>query len=286
MRIQATDRQGNPLANATVSIKQNRPGFPVGCAINKNIISNSAYQNWFVKRFTVTTFDNEMKWYATEGSVRGQEDYSVPDAMVAFAKQNSISVRGHNVFWDDPNYQPGWLSSLPSNEISKAVETRANSIMSRYKNQLIAWDVVNENLHFDFFESKLGPNASGVLYELAGKVDGATTLFMNEYNTIEDGRDPASTPAKYLQKLKQIQSYGNNKNLKMGIGLESHFVTPNIPYMRASIDTLGATNLPIWLTEVDVQSGLNQVTLYLIYGMQAFLFMFCKHHISVSARSI
>ncbi|KAJ7967579.1 endo-1,4-beta-xylanase-like [Quillaja saponaria] len=255
--IQAVDKQGNPLANAKVSIEQQNSGFPFGCAINKNILNNKAYQNWFTSRFTVTSFEDEMKWYSTE-STQGKEDYSVPDAMVQFAKQHSIAVRGHNVLWDDPQYQPGWVSSLSPSQLDSAVEKRLNSIMSRYKGQVIAWDVVNENLHFSFLESKIGQNASARFYKEAHKIDGSATLFMNEYNTIEDSRDGASTPAKYLQKLKEIQSYPGNTGWTIAIGLESHFTTPNLPYIRSSIDTLAATGSPIWLTELDVTSQPNQ----------------------------
>ncbi|KAJ8763345.1 hypothetical protein K2173_002228 [Erythroxylum novogranatense] len=258
VRIQAVDKQGNPLPNATISIKQNRPGFPFGCAINKNILSNTAYQNWFTSNpFTVTTFENEMKWYSNEPS-RGHVDYSVADAMLKFAQQHSIEVRGHNVFWDDPRYQPSWLNSLSPSEIYKAAKSRVYSIMSRYKEQVIAWDIVNENLHFNLLESKIGPSASSIFYCLAHAIDRKSTMFMNEFNTIEDNRDPLSSPARYLQMLRVIKSFPCNRNLHMGIGLESHFDVPNLPYMRASIDTLAAANLPIWLTEVDVQSSPNQ----------------------------
>ncbi|XVE93510.1 hypothetical protein REPUB_Repub01dG0199000 [Reevesia pubescens] len=257
VRIQAVDKLGNPLPNATISIEQKKPGFPVGCAMNKNILTNTAYQNWFTSRFRVTTFEDEMKWYSTEGS-SGHEDYLSADALLSFAKKHNIAVRGHNVVWDDPKFQPGWLYSLSPTALSKAVNKRINSVMSRYKGQLIAWDVVNENLHFSFFESKLGKQASANFYKLAHTVDGTVPLFLNEYNTIEDSRDGASTPAKYLQKLREIQAFPGNRNARMGIGLEAHFSTPNLPYMRASIDTLAATGLPIWLTELDVQSSPNQ----------------------------
>ncbi|KAF2294408.1 hypothetical protein GH714_010573 [Hevea brasiliensis] len=256
VRIQAVDSQGKPLSNANISIKLKKASFPFGCAINKNILYNNAYQKWFTSRFTVTVFEDEMKWYSTEPS-QGKVDYSVPDAMLQFAKKNNVLVRGHNVFWDDPKYQQGWINSLSPTDLSKATTDRINSIMSRYRGQVIGWDVVNENLHFNFFESKLGQNASAVFYNLAQKIDGTSTLFLNDYNTIEDGRDDDSTPAKYLQKLRDIKAFPGNGNLKLGIGLESHFssAAPNLAYMRASIDTLAATNFPIWLTEVDVQSG-------------------------------
>ncbi|EEF29959.1 Endo-1,4-beta-xylanase C precursor, putative [Ricinus communis] len=257
VRIQAVDKQGNPLINANISIQQKKTSFPFGCAINKNILSNPDYQNWFTSRFTVTVFENEMKWYSTERT-RGNLDYSVPDAMIQFAKQHNIAVRGHNVFWDDPKFQPGWVNSLSQSDLNRATINRLNSVMSRYKGQVIGWDVVNENLHFNFFESKLGQNASSVFYNLAQKADGSTTLFLNEYNTIEESGDGNASPAKYLQKLRDIKSFPGNEILNLAIGLEAHFSTPNLPYMRSSIDTLAAANFPIWLTEVDVQSNPNQ----------------------------
>lgn len=126
--------------------------------------------------------------------------------------------------------------------------------MTRYKGY--GWDVVNENLHFNFFESKLGQNASSVFYTMAGKIDGSTALFLN---SIEESRDDISSPANYLQKLREIKELPGNGNLSMGIGLRSHFGAPNLPYMRASLDNLAAANLPIWLTEVDVKRSPNQV---------------------------
>ncbi|XP_050369336.1 endo-1,4-beta-xylanase 5-like [Argentina anserina] len=257
VRIQAVDVQGNPLRNAKISIQQKASSFPFGCAMNKNILTKTAYQNWFTSRFGVTTFEDEMKWYSTENS-QGKEDYSVADAMLQFAKQQNIAVRGHNVFWDDPQYQLGWVKSLDKRQLALAAFRRLYSVMNRYKGQVIAWDVVNENLHFKFFESKLGANASAIFYNRASKADETTTLFMNEFNTIEESGDGDSIPPKYLQKLRDIQAFPGNNNLRMAIGLESHFRSPNIPYIRSSIDTLAAANLPIWITELDVQSGPNQ----------------------------
>ncbi|WCJ43842.1 Endo-1 4-beta-xylanase 4 [Euphorbia peplus] len=257
IRIQALDKQGNPLPYANITIIQKKVHFPFGCAINKNILNNPAYQSWFTSRFTVTVFENEMKWYSTENT-RGRIDYSVADALVNFAKRNNIAIRGHNVLWNDPQYQPEWVKSLSPPDLNKAATERVNSVVSKYRGQLIAWDVVNENLHFNFLESKLGKDASAFFYNLAGKADGFTTLFLNEFNTIESSGDAASSPTNYVNKVKGIRAFAGNGNLKLGIGLEGHFSTPNAPYIRSAIDTLAALNLPIWITEVDVKSGGRQ----------------------------
>jgi GH35 family endo-1,4-beta-xylanase len=73
----------------------NRLGFPFGSAINKNILSNSAYHNWFTLRFTVTTFEDEMKWYTNEYAP-GKENYYEADEMLRYKKKHGIFVRGHN----------------------------------------------------------------------------------------------------------------------------------------------------------------------------------------------
>ncbi|KAK3011925.1 hypothetical protein RJ639_010503 [Escallonia herrerae] len=242
VKHQAVDAQ----ANTTVSIVQKNSNFPIGVAINKNILSNMAYQNWFTSKFKVTAFEDEMKWYSTEYS-QVREDYSVPDAMLQLTKSNGISVRGHNVFWDDPQRQTKWVQSLSTDELRTAAEARINSIMKRYSGQLIAWDVVNENIHHSFFERN--------------NLDGNNCLlFLNEYNTLEIESDGASSPAKYLAKINDIQSAGH---LPLAIGLQGHFHTPNLAYMRSAIDQLAAAKLPIWLTELDVSNSPDLQARYL-----------------------
>ncbi|GMH03092.1 hypothetical protein Nepgr_004931 [Nepenthes gracilis] len=247
------------ISDARIMIKQTKSAFPLGCEINQNILNSTAYQNWFTSRFTVTAFGNEMKWYSTE-KIRGQENYTIADAMVEFVEQNNISIRGHNIFWDDPKYQPDWVPSLAPEELQKAAEERIESVVLRYKGKLIAWDVVNENLHFRFFEDKLGENASAAFYASAHQLDQSPLMFMNEYNTIENSEDEAATPAKYVEKLKNILLYPGNDCLPAGIGLQSRFGPgqPNLPYMRAAMDILAAMKFPLWLTEAFVDKGENQ----------------------------
>ncbi|KAJ0077499.1 hypothetical protein Patl1_35263 [Pistacia atlantica] len=231
VRIQTVDDNGYPVVNVNVTIEQNPASrLPIGCATSKLILENEKYKQWFTSSFGLTTFANEMKWYNTEPSP-DIENYSVPDSMLQLMKQNKILVHGHNIFTDDPKYLPSWFSWTASK--SPAIGKRLSSIVSRYKGQLIGWDVVNENLHYSYFEEMMGENASGYIYK------------------------NASTPSKYIKKLKEIQSY-IGKGSGMAIGLQSHVDVPNLPYMRAAIDTLALAGVPIWLTELDVPSGINQ----------------------------
>lgn len=201
-----------------------------------------------------------MKWYANEPS-ENHEDYNAADALLQFTKSNGISVRGHNVFWDDPKYQPYWVPNLGSPQLAAAATKRINSVMRRYSGQVISWDVVNENLHFNFFESKLGWSASSKFYATARALDRNAALFLNDFSTIESPGDQKSSPDSYLSKITQIRSGGYNGPLS--IGLEGHFSNVNLPYMRSAIDKVASARLPIWITEVDVQPGPNQVHIYI-----------------------
>ncbi|MCL7029736.1 hypothetical protein MKW94_027149 [Papaver nudicaule] len=263
VKVHVTDSKGEVLHDAHIHFRprQNKAGIPLGCVINNDILGNQAYQNWFKSRFSVTVFGNELKWYATE-RFQGQVNYTDPDAMLAFAKENNIKVRGHYIFWDDPAYQPKWVPALPPAELKDAAYKRLQSVVSKYSGQFIGWDVNNENLHFQFYEQMLGANASDVFFQMANQLDPATTMFMNEFNTLEWSGDTQASPAQYVAKIQEIRSFYQGP---IGIGLESHFSAPNIPYVRASLDLLATAGVPIWLTELDVSVNNNtdQQALYL-----------------------
>ncbi|CAI9769167.1 unnamed protein product [Fraxinus pennsylvanica] len=249
VNFKVVDSQGRPLENAKISVKQIQQTFPFGNAISKFILENKAYQEWFLSRFKYTVFENEMKWYSTERGP-GKVNYSQSDTMLKFAKKKNILVRGHNVLWDDPRYQPSWVKRLPRKDLPLATEKRMNSIMKHYSGQVIHWDVINENLHFSYYEERMGRNASTIFLKRAYQIDQQAIPFLNDYNTLERPSDTDATPAKYLEKIKLIREQGYHGPL--GIGLESHFDTPNLPYVRASLDILASTKLPIWITELDV----------------------------------
>ncbi|KAL7125220.1 hypothetical protein ABFS83_14G102700 [Erythranthe nasuta] len=256
VKFQAVDQHGQAIPNATVSIKQNNANFPFGTAINQNILQNGAYQNWFFSRFKYTVFENELKWAETEYN-RGVFDYSVSDALVNLAKSHGVTIRGHNVLWDSPKYQPRWVPGLSSNDLAAAAQKRLISVMTKYKGRFIHWDVVNENMHWNFFESRLGPNISTVYYKYANKIDGSRTIpFLNEFHTIEESSDGVASPSKYLQKIDEMRR-GRYAG-PLGIGAQGHFNNLNLPYTRSAIDMLASAKLPLWVTELDVKAGPNQ----------------------------
>lgn len=223
---------------------------------NLTNIFSFRFQNWFTERFNAAVFENELKWYATEPEP-GKINYTVPDQMLEFIRAHQIIARGHNIFWEDPKYTPKWVVNLTENELQSAVNSRIQSLMDKYKGEFIHWDVSNEMLHFDFYEERIGPNATLSFFETAHKSDPLATLFMNDYNVVETCKDVNSTVDNYISRLRELKKGGVTMD---GIGLEGHFTVPNLPLMRAILDKLATLRLPIWLTEIDISSSLGQET--------------------------
>ena len=213
-------------------------------------------QDWFVKRFNAAVFENELKWYATEPD-QGKVNYTISDQMLQFVRANKIIARGHNIFWEDPKYTPAWVHNLTGIELRSAVNSRIQSLLSQYKEEFIHWDVSNEMLHFDFYEKRLGPNATLHFFETAHESDPLATLFMNDFNVVETCNDVNSTVDAYISRIRELQQSGVFMN---GIGLEGHFTIPNPPLIRAILDKLATLGLPIWLTEVDISKTLDKDT--------------------------
>ncbi|KAJ7967180.1 Endo-1,4-beta-xylanase [Quillaja saponaria] len=254
--IHVSNKNGDRLQGAVITIGQVSKDFPFGSAIAKSILGNLPYQNWFVKRFNAAVFENELKWYATEPE-QGKVDYTIADQMLKFVRANQIIARGHNIFWEDPKSTPAWVRNLTGPQLQSAVSSRILSLMSKYKEEFIHWDVSNEMLHFDFYEQQLGLNATLQFFETAHQSDPLATLFMNDFNVVETCSDVNSTVDSYISRLRELKQGGVTMD---GIGLEGHFTTPNPPLIRAVLDKLATLGLPVWLTEVDISKTLYKDT--------------------------
>ncbi|KAK4405338.1 Endo-1,4-beta-xylanase 1 [Sesamum angolense] len=247
---------GLELHGAAVRVEQVSKDFPFGSAIAKTIIGNEEYQKWFVERFNAAVFENELKWDATE-HIQGQVNYTIPDQMLEFVRANQIIARGHNIFWENPKYTPKWVLNLTRSDLELAVSSRIQSLMNKYKREFVHWDVSNEMLHFDFYEERLGADATLKFFKTAHEADPLATLFMNEFNVVETCEDVDSTVDAYVSRMRELKLGGVSMD---GIGLQGHFDVPNSPLMRGILDKLATLGLPIWLTEVDISNKFSKET--------------------------
>lgn len=218
------------------------------------ILFFSCYKNWFTKRFGATVFENELKWDTVQ-SHQDHINYSIADQMMEFIRANKIVVRGRsNIFWEDPRYVPKWVHNLTGSDLYSAVSSRVQSLLSKYKEEFIHWDVGNPRF-FNSYEQRIGRNATLSFIETAQRSDPTATLFMNEFNVVETCTDINSTVDTYILRLRELKQAGIAMN---GIGLEGHFTIPNPPLIRGALDKLATLGLPIWFTEVDISKTFTQ----------------------------
>ncbi|XP_073271642.1 endo-1,4-beta-xylanase 4-like [Primulina huaijiensis] len=133
--------------------------------------------------------------------------------------------------------------------------------MSRYAGKLASWDVINENIYFSFYEDKMRPNALAMFFKIVQALDPGTTMYLNEYATLKYPLDTEVSPSMYVEMLRSIRFLPGNENTVVGLGQQGRFTYDrlNISYVRAALDVIGATNMPIWLTELDTERGHDQI---------------------------
>ncbi|KAE8725562.1 choline transporter-related family protein [Hibiscus syriacus] len=93
--------------------------------------------------------------------------------------------------------------------------------MSKYKGEFIHWDVSNEMLHWDFYEQRLGPQATLHFYQTAHQEDPLATLFMNEFNVVKTCSDVKSTVDTFIERIRDLERGGMYMN---GIELQGVYL--------------------------------------------------------------
>ena len=148
------------------------------------------------------------------------------DQIVSFAQSHTMRVRGHNLVWH--SQLPGWVSSLPLNQVQGVMESHITTEATHYRGKVYAWDVVNEpfnedgSLRQDVFYKAMGTNYIADALRTAHAADPNAKLYLNDYNI--EGQNAKSNGMYSL--AQSLLSQGVPLN---GIGLESHFIVGQVP---------------------------------------------------------
>eukprot|EP00250_Pteridium_aquilinum_P016130 c22959_g1_i1 orf=79-2772(-) len=248
--IQLTNREGLPLSHVAVTIKQKQNSFPLGSCINSYSLKNDSYMDFFLQHFNWAVFENELKWYWTEKE-RNKLNYKEADELCNLCLQHGIRMRGHCIFWETDDAVQDWVKELSQSELAVCVQNRLVELVSRYQGKFDHYDVNNEMLHGSFYKSRLGAQILPYMFELAKQIDPAAKLFVNDYHIV-DGNDAHSSPEKYIQQILELQDMGAPVG---GIGVQGHIICPIGAIISNALDKLAILGLPIWFTEVDVESA-------------------------------
>ena len=232
-----------------VRVEQLRHEFWFGSAIAGGPFSGrmdaaqaEQYKKVFLENFNAGVTEVALKWHAMEPR-QGQVDYSIVDAMLRWADQNNIPLRGHNIFWGVPDRVQPWQKTMDDATLRETLKARALDIGKRYRGRFAEYDLNNEMLHANYYEDRLGPNITRDMASWVRQEDPNAVLFFNDYDILT-GRRLDDYVVHIRKFLDQGVPFG-------GIGVQGHLhgdsFDPNA--LQNALAKLAEFKLPICVTE-------------------------------------
>jgi len=229
----------------------------IGTAIAQGHLSDTQYKTIAAQEFNVLTPENEMKWDTVEGT-KGSVNYAPADAIVAFAVNNSMKVRGHTLIWH--SQLPNWVANLDKATLETTYKKHITDEMTHFKGKIYAWDVVNEVFNEDGtlrqspYSKAFNNTFISEAFKTARAADPAAKLYINDYNTENKG---AKSDGLY-NLVKTMKTAGVPID---GVGFQSHFIMGSIPSDFASnMQRFADLDLDVAITELDIRMTLPDST--------------------------
>ncbi len=207
--------------------------------------------------------ENDMKWQVMNRGARGDDDYGPADTVAAFALENNLALRGHNLLWY--HRTPNWFFDLDSRQdIESAIVERIRRLAGRYRGMVHSWDVVNEpiepkdgrpdGLRTGVFLEMFGPDYLDLAYRTAREADPAARLVVNEYDIELDSPEQEARRTTLLKLLERMRRSGIPVD---AAGVQAHLSCAGGPpfsaaRMRRFLAELAGLGLTIEITELDV----------------------------------
>jgi endo-1,4-beta-xylanase len=210
--------------DSTVSIQQTRHKFLFGCNIFRlrrcrTPEDNAAYERYFAELLNYATLP--FYWWNYERQ-RGKPDDDRTEEIVRWCKAHNVTTKGHPLVWNWA--EPRWLPDDPEAAMQAQLE-RVRRCVSRFKNDIDIWDVVNEATHYDRPAlKKRAPKLTEAIRQMgvgayvraafgaAREANPQATLIINDYRTDAD----------YIDKVLSKLVDDSGRPLYDVIGIQSH----------------------------------------------------------------
>jgi endo-1,4-beta-xylanase len=248
--------QGEALRSATPAGL-----IPYGSAVRAGALeSDPAYRAAIVANCQLVVAEGEMKW-ADIRPTRGEYRFEKADAIIDFARQNRLEVRGHTLAWYGG--LPAWTDEIKNRAgAERELVDHIRTVVSRYRGAIPSWDVVNEPL-VDFpqdatslrpcvWTRQLGADYLSIALRATAAADPDARLVLNEYDVEFKGTRFAAKRKALLQLLRSLR----DRDVPLhGVGLQAHLFADRAidrDGLQAFLAEVTALKLDVLITELDV----------------------------------
>jgi endo-1,4-beta-xylanase len=235
--------------------------IPYGSAVRAGALATDvAYRKAIVANCDIIVPEGEMKWPDVHPA-RNRFDFEKADALVDFARQHNIEIRGHTLAWYGG--MPDWTNEIASRaEAEDELVGHIETVVSRYRGDIPSWDVVNEplidwpddanSLRPSIWTRQLGPDYIPIALKTTARVDPTTRLVLNEYDVEYRGDRFAARRKALIQLLRSLR----DRDVPLhAVGLQSHLFgdrTLDRDGLQAFLREVAALKLDVLITELDV----------------------------------
>ena len=233
-----------------------RAGIALGTAVDYTALERKdGYRTELTREFSSITPENAMKWDQVRPA-RDRFEFGQADAVVDFAREHGMRVRGHTLVWHQQN--PAWLRSgrFSRDEMIALLREHIHRVVGRYKGRVGAWDVVNEPLTDDgrlresLWYRRIGAEYVGLAFQFAREADPDAKLYVNEIGAESAGR---KSDALY-EMVVELRRRGVRVD---GVGFESHHSLDGVPpSFRENMRRFARLGMDVAVTEADVRARL------------------------------
>jgi endo-1,4-beta-xylanase len=237
---------------ATLGSAAAASGRYFGAAIDPDALDERPYRDLAATQLTSVTPENAMKWESVE-ALRGEFNWRVADAVVAFAKAHGQKIRGHTLVWH--SQLPLWLinGAFSPDELKGLMVAHIAAEAGRYRGAIYAWDVVNEPFANDgswrksIWYEAMGRDYVAIALHAARAADPEAKLYINDYNV--------ETAGPKMQALYDLIASLKGDGVPIdGVGLQSHFVAGATPGdFGAVLQKFASLGVDVAVTELDLR---------------------------------
>lgn len=230
--------------------------FTIGVAVSPRALQTDE-ASLIVQQFGSMTPENAMKM----GPIHPEENkynWTGADSIAAFAKRNNMKLRGHTLCWH--NQTPPWFFTTANGDtvtrevLLQRLKEHITTVVTRYKDVIYAWDVVNEVISDnpnEFYRNSAfyricGEEFIAKAFEYAHAADPKALLFYNDYDEIN--------PVKRDKIFKLVKGLKDKGVPIHGVGLQGHWsiYEPTEEVLTATLEKFKGLGLQVQVTELDV----------------------------------